>query len=232
MSGAAGIAAAKNRRSKPENNPRFPQPVVTCASKNNGACPLPQNKNLMPPPASVSTRNTNTNTNTNTNNKNTNNKNTNNNNNNNVLNAPPLSNLIDPETLQILGPLPPAQILKYHEQRLNRMDQQLRTQNKDEGDEEYREECFARIGMLESKVSMLEEVIMNLQNKLTIVQNFMMETNLEVTKLKSVQVSITSLSSPVSEENNVNMSINDLPISSSNDLPISSSNDLPISETS
>ena len=79
---------------------------------------------------------------------------------------------------------------------------------------------------------MLEEVIMNLQNKLTIVQNFMMETNLEVTKLKSVQVSSTSLSSPVSEENNVNMSINDLPISSSNDLPISSSNDLPISETS
>jgi hypothetical protein len=217
MSGAAGIAAAKNRRSKPENNPRFPQPVVTCASKNNGACPLPPNKNLMPPPASVSTRNTNTNTNTN--NKNTNNKNTNNNN---VLNAPPpLSNLIDPETLQILGPLPPAQILKYHEQRLNRMDQQLRTQNKDEGDEEYREECFARIGMLESKVSMLEEVIMNLQNKLTIVQNFVMETNLEVSKLKSLQVSTTSLSSPVSEENNVNMSINDLPISSSNDLPIS-----------
>jgi hypothetical protein len=167
----------------------------------------------MPPPASVSTRNTNTN------NKNTNSKNTNNNN---VLNAPPpLSNLIDPETLQILGPLPPAQILKYHEQRLNRMDQQLRTQNKDEGDEEYREECFARIGMLESKVSMLEEVIMNLQNKLTIVQNFMMETNLEVSKLKSLQVSTTSLSSPVSEENNVNMSINDLPISSSNDLPIS-----------
>jgi hypothetical protein len=172
----------------------------------------------MPPPASVSTRNTNTNTNTN--NKNTNNKNTNNNNN--VLNAPPpLSNLIDPETLQILGPLPPAQILKYHEQRLNRMDQQLRTQNKDEGDEEYREECFARIGMLESKVSMLEEVIMNLQNKLTIVQNFVMETNLEVSKLKSLQVSTTSLSSPVSEENNVNMSINDLPISSSNELLIS-----------
>lgn len=206
MSGAAGIAAAKNRRSKTENTVRFPQANASCSSKNNGSCPMPQNKNGMPP-AALSTRSANVNNAANTA------KNTN------------ATNLIDPTTLQILGPLPPAQILKYHEQRLNRLDEQLKQTNPvvhdtDEADEEYREECFSRIGTLESKLSMLEEVIMNLQNKLTVAQNFMMETNLEVSKLKCVQVysaplSPTALdennvSEDVSEENNMSITINEL----------------------
>jgi len=181
MSGAAGIAAAKNRRSKTENTVRFTPPVVTCATKKNGTCAVPPtNKNAVPP-APVSTR---TSANAST------------------------PHLVDTTTLQILGPLPPAQILKYHEQRLNRLDERLSqtrpvAHDTDEANEEYREECFARIGTLESKLSMLEEVIMNLQNKLTVVQNFMIETNLEVSKLKCVQV----YSAPVSE---INMNVSEL----------------------
>ena len=163
MSGAAGIAAAKNRRSKTENTVRFTPPVVTCATKKNAVPPT--NKNAVPP-TPVSTR---TSANAST------------------------PHLVDTTTLQILGPLPPAQILKYHEQRLNRLDERLSqtrpvAHDTDEVNEEYREECFARIGTLESKISMLEEVIMNLQNKLTVVQNFMIETNLEVSKLKPVPI--------------------------------------------
>ena len=37
MSGAAGIAAAKNRRSKPDPNQK---PIISCSSKT-GSCPLP-----------------------------------------------------------------------------------------------------------------------------------------------------------------------------------------------
>ena len=201
MSGAAGIAAAKNRRSKTENTVRFPQANASCSSKNNGSCPMPQNKNAMPP-ASVSTRNfTNATKSTNDN------------------------NLVDPNTLQILGPLPPAQILKYHEQRLNRLDEQLKQTNPlvhdtDADDEEYREECFARIGTLESKVSMLEEVIMNLQNKLTVAQNFMMETNLEVSKLKCVQVYSAPLSPTVSSENNLSEPEETTHVSEENNMSI------------
>jgi hypothetical protein len=79
----------------------------------------------------------------------------------------------------------------------------------DADDEEYREECFTRIGTLESKLSMLEEVIMNLQNKLTVVQNFMMETNLEVSKLKCVQVYSAPLSPTALDENNVSEDVSE-----------------------
>ena len=207
MSGAAGIAAAKNRRSKTENTSRFASSsAVSCSSNKNGACPMPQNKNGMPP-AALSTRSANVNNAANTA------KNTN------------ATNLIDPTTLQILGPLPPAQILKYHEQRLNRLDEQLKQTNPvvhdtDEADEEYREECFSRIGTLESKLSMLEEVIMNLQNKLTVAQNFMMETNLEVSKLKCVQVYSAPLSPIVSSENNLSEPEETINVSEENNMSI------------
>ena len=210
MSGAAGIAAAKNRRSKTDNTSRFASSsAVSCSSNKNGACPMPQNKKLQPP-VPVSTRNVN----------------------NNITKSTNDNNLVDPNTLQILGPLPPAQILKYHEQRLNRLDEQLRqtrpvVHDTDEADEEYREECFARIGTLESKLSMLEEVIMNLQNKLTVAQNFMMETNLEVSKLKCVQVYSAPLSPTVSEEINMYMTVSEL---ANIELANIANNELPISE--
>jgi hypothetical protein len=136
--------------------------------------------------------------------------------------AEPLSNLVDPNTLQILGPMPPAQILKFHEQRLNRFDERMNqyllqgsqvqvqgSQMQVQGSQmqgpdvisEVEEECFTRIGDLESKLAMLEEVIMNLQNKLTVVQNFTMESNLEISKLKNLPAPVCTCthtcSSPV-----------------------------------
>ncbi len=74
---------------------------------------------------------------------------------------------------------------------------------------------------------MLEEVIMNLQNKLTVAQNFMMETNLEVSKLKCVQVYSAPLSPRVSEEINMYMSVSEL---SNIELANIANNELPDSE--
>ena len=177
MSGAAGIAAAKNRRGRSDNSTRFPPPT-SCSVPNKSFPPPPVSTKAMPRAGSAIKEQA----------------------------SMPLSNMVDPDTLQILGPMPPAQILKLHEQRLNRVDEKLsqclaqnscmqgqepvsftssQVHGTEEADEEYREECFSRIGELESKLSMLEEVIMNLQNKLTVVQNFSMESNLEISKLKS-----------------------------------------------
>ena len=160
MSAAAGIAAAKNRRSKTEPNQKNQlPPPVSCSSKNK-SCPLPSTpKNAQKTVPHVENK------------------------------------MVDPVSLQILGPMAPVQILRLHEQRLNQFDEKLNQvfaqercqKSGDEDDEECKEECFSRIGMLESKLGMLEEVIMTLQNKLTIAQNFAMETNMSVMKLVNAQ---------------------------------------------
>lgn len=160
MSGAAGIAAAKNRRSKTDPNQKQLPPPISCGKNGNGSCPLPNkssqsNKSIIPQSQ---------------------------------------TELIDPTSLQILGPLAPVQILRIHEQRLNRMDERLgqlsiqptiscETNCESSINEEETNDCFFRIETLESKLAMLEEVIMTLQNKLTIAQNFAMETSMNVTSL-------------------------------------------------
>jgi len=150
MSGAAGIAAAKNRRSKTEPNQKQLPPPITCGK--NGAPPSQKSVNT-PVNKSASVSNTNT--------------------------------LVDPVSLQILGPMPPVEILRVHEQRLNRLDERLSTQPNSCESTNYSEmdDCFSRVDTLESKISMLEEVIMTLQNKLTIAQNFAMETNMSMSAL-------------------------------------------------
>jgi hypothetical protein len=226
MSGAAAIAAAKNRRGKSDNSTRFPPPT-SCSLPNKISPPGPVNTRAMPRAGSVSSAS--------------------------LASASssaakeqlaaPLSNLVDPTTLQILGPMPPAQILKYHEQRLNRFDEKMQ-QFLAQGSQvqgqcstvqmpisqmqvsqmqgpdvisEVEEECFSRISDLESKLAMLEEVIMNLQNKLTVVQNFTMETNLDVSKLKNLPAPVCTCSHTCSS-----------PVNASETLPISEiSNDLP-----
>jgi hypothetical protein len=197
MSGAAAIAAAKNRRGKSDNSTRFPPPT-SCSLPNKISPPGPVNTRAMPRAGSVSSSTSAAKEQL----------------------AAPLSNLVDPTTLQILGPMPPAQILKYHEQRLNRFDEKMQ-QFLAQGSQvqgqcstvqmpisqmqvsqmqgpdvisEVEEECFSRIGDLESKLAMLEEVIMNLQNKLTVVQNFTMETNLDVSKLKNLPAPVCTCS--------------------------------------
>jgi hypothetical protein len=159
MSGAAAIAAAKNRRGRIEANQKQLPPPISCGKNN--SCPPQQNKgnqaNKSVPVPNKST-------------------------------AQSTNELFDSNTLQILGPLPPAQILRLHEQRLNKLDErcsalgcgaqaQTMSQNEPEG-EDISAEFFGRIDMLENKLTMLEEVIMNLQNKLTIAQNFAMEMSM------------------------------------------------------
>jgi hypothetical protein len=167
MSGAAAIAAAKTRRGKAEANQRQQLPPPISCGKNNSCSS--QNK--------TSTKNVP------------------------QTMLPTQSELVNPTTLQILGPLPPVQILKLHEQRFNMLDDKIanlittcqtncqtacNTSQVEEG-EDCSEEFFGRISTLESKVAMLEEVIMTLQNKLTIAQNFAMETNLSLINLIKTQ---------------------------------------------
>ena len=192
MSGAAAIAAAKNRRGRAEANQRQQLPPPVSCGKNN-SCP-PQNKQANNKSVPAQNRS-----------------------------VQPSSNntLIDPETLQILGPLPPAQILRLHEQRLNKIDEkfitlcgginascstnnnivQLDTVNETVDDNDLGEELFGRIDALENKLTMLEEVIMTLQNKLTISQNFAMETSMSVTSLaKENQKAIDRVLAQVREQ--------------------------------
>jgi len=161
MSGAAAIAAAKNRRGKSDPNQKQLPPPISCGKNGNGSCP-PQNKSGQ---SSVTSKSL----------------------------LP--QDLVDPTSLQILGPMPPVQILRLHEQRLNKFDErlsQLSTSCESMPcqptsittiDENELDDCFSRLENLESKIEMLEEVIMTLQNKLTIAQNFAMETNMSMNAL-------------------------------------------------
>lgn len=159
MSGAASIAAAKNRRTKPDPSK---SPIISCSSLKPGSCPLPSgSKGLQTPPR-----------------------------------------MFDEESMQITGPMHVMQVLKVHEQRLNKIDSKLIQQSvpstpsllpiacslpasacQETG--QCDAECYDRISTLEEKVQMLEEVIMNLQLTLTNVQSFAMETSLAMMKLQN-----------------------------------------------
>jgi len=163
MSGAAGIAAAKNRRSR--TDPVRPA-VVDCKTVN-GAC-APKNNNQQ----QQQNRST----------------------------IPTMENaLVDPISMKILGPMPTPQVLKIHEQRLNRMDEQVtqlinmnmngqaQQNSVVESTDDYSKEYIEQIESMEEKIHMLEEVIMNLQLTITSVQGFAMETNLAMMKMKREQ---------------------------------------------
>ena len=167
MSGAAGIAAAKNRRGRNDPNQKQLPPPISCGKNGNGSCPpqkTVQSKSIVAPQTP--------------------------------------KDLVNPASLQILGPMPPVQILRLHEQRLNKFDERLsqltqvtsgcqaggctQTQQSEEDGADL-DDCFTRLETLESKLGMLEEVIMTLQNKLTIAQNFAMETNMSMMALVKKQ---------------------------------------------
>jgi len=188
MSGAAGISAAKNRRSRQAPN----QPPNINCSNVNGSCPTPNNRGQISQ------------------------------NGNKTLSIMPDDSLLNKETLQILGPMPPNQILKIHEQRLNKIDERLgrQSQSNENGnlptiEQNTNEEAYERINELETKIKMLEEVIMNLQLTVTNVQSFAMETNLSLTKLQK-----TNTSTHIPMESNTTDITNMLPTStiSSNDI--------------
>jgi hypothetical protein len=171
MSGAAGIAAAKNRRSKADPNQK-PTTTISCGSKT-GGCPMPINTKAQSLQKAQLARG---------------------------------GSVFDEDSLQITGPMPLLQVLKVHEQRLNKIDEKL---SKVQGGASQvgvsqvgasvsqvdvsacgqtsagcDEECYERISSLEEKIHMLEEVIMNLQLTVTNVQSFAMETSLAMMKLQ------------------------------------------------
>lgn len=162
MSGAAGIAAAKNRRGRSDPNQKQLPPPISCGKNSNGPS---QSQKSAQGKSLVATQST--------------------------------IDLVDPISLQILGPMPPVQILRLHEQRLNKFDERISQissiassicqtscqETNSTIDESELDDCFTRLETLESKLAMLEEVIMTLQNKLTIAQNFAMETNMSMTAL-------------------------------------------------
>ena len=178
MSGAAGISAAKNRRSRQAPN----QPPNINCSNVNGSCPTPNNRGQVSQNGNKS------------------------------LYTMPDDSLLDKTTLQILGPMPPVQVLKIHEQRLNKIDERLNQVQSSESSNlqpieegNFSSEYYDKIDELESKVKMLEEVIMNLQLTVTNVQSFAMETNLSLTKLQKPTNTISSMpvAAPVPELNNM-----------------------------
>ena len=107
--------------------------------------------------------------------------------------------LVDPISMKILGPMPTPQVLKVHEQRLNRIDEQLSQGitsavpvQQQTIDSSSNESYKTQIENMEEKIRMLEEVIMNLQLTITNVQGFAMETNLTMMKIKREQEKSTT----------------------------------------
>ena len=167
MSGAAAIAAAKNRRGR-ETFSRFSEPAITCSTVNNKSSkPSQQVQNK-----TVSST------------------------------QPTTQSNLDQENLRILGPMNPIQIIQIHEKRMNLIDEKIKnmnTNNDSNNKPQIIDNANAdRIQVLEEKIYIMEQVIMNLQLTLTNVQNFAIETNLELSKNKASQAQM--LNSPATEE--------------------------------
>ena len=162
MSGAAGIAAAKNRRSKPDPNQK---PIISCSSLKPGSCPLPKQTNLKS--NSILDEDSLQ-----------------------IRGPMPLMhvlkvheerlNKID-EKLNRQASVTQASVTQAYAPAVVPQASVSQASVSQACDEE----CYERISTLEEKVQMLEEVIMNLQMTLTNVQSFAMETSLAMLKLQN-----------------------------------------------
>ena len=175
MSGAASIAAAKNRRTKADPNQK---PIISCSSKSGSACPLPPGSKTSKstPPTLFDEESL-------------------------QIKGPmhlmqvlhvheQRLNKIDDKINQRLA-LPqqvcaPQQVQLFAPQQVCLEEGQA-----------CDAECYDRISALEEKVQMLEEVIMNLQLTLTNVQSFAMETSLAMMKLQNQLTATHSVSTPL-----------------------------------
>jgi len=167
MSGAAGIAAAKNRRSKPDPNQK---PIVSCSSKS-GNCPLPTNNTKTQPLQSrgssvldeYSMQ---------------------------ITGPMPLMHVIKVHEMRLNKIDEKLSQVQTQTQAASRSAQQLTPVQPTVMQPAVTqaagcdEECYERLSSLEEKIHMLEEVIMNLQLTLTNVQSFAMETSLAMMKLQ------------------------------------------------
>ena len=181
MSGAAGIAAAKNRRSKPDPNQK---PIVSCSSKS-GNCPLPTNNTKTQPLQSrgssvldeYSMQ---------------------------ITGPMPLMHVIKVHEMRLNKIDEKLSQVQTQTQAASRSAQQLApvqptvTQPAVIQAAGCDEECYERLSSLEEKIHMLEEVIMNLQLTLTNVQSFAMETSLAMMKLQKQIPVIVPATAPAS----------------------------------
>ena len=161
MSGAAGIAAAKNRRSKTELNTTR-APVVNC--KTVGSCPAPQSTSVRGQPQAQAKTG--------------------------LIQAPAALvdqdslQIKGPMTpVQIL--MVHEQRLNKFDDKLNQFGGMSCPQPSACSEAVCDPECYDKINELELKIHMLEEVIMNLQLTITNVQSFAMETSLAMLKLQN-----------------------------------------------
>ena len=175
MSGAASIAAAKNRRTKADPNQK---PIISCSSKSGSSCPLPSgSKTTKSTPPTLFDEES-------------------------LQIKGPMHlmqvlhvheqrlNKIDDKINQRLAL--PQQICAPQQVQICAPEQVCL----EEG-QACDAECYDRISALEEKVQMLEEVIMNLQLTLTNVQSFAMETSLAMMKLQNQLTAMPSVSTPL-----------------------------------
>ena len=166
MSGAASIAAAKNRRTKSDPNQK---PIISCSSKSGSSCPLPPgmktSSKISPPPTLFDEES--------------------------LQIKGPMHVM---QVLQVHEQRLNKIDDKINQQLKSSLTQQVCAPQQaacvpqpvclEEG-QACDAECYDRISALEEKIQMLEEVIMNLQLTLTNVQSFAMETSLAMMKLQN-----------------------------------------------
>jgi hypothetical protein len=159
MSGAAGIAAAKNRRTKPDPNQ---QPIISCSSKS-GSCPLPPGKAQITSKSQITSKA--------------------------QMVDPTSLQINGPLPIMQVLQVHEQRLNKFDDKlsKLS-LGQGALVQCTPQSCEPQAcdAECYDRLSTLEEKVQMLEEVIMNLQLTLTNVQSFAMETSLAMLKLQNI----------------------------------------------
>lgn len=166
MSGAASIAAAKNRRTKTDPNQK---PIISCSSKS-GSCPLPGGNKIVSTPRLIDEESL-------------------------QIKGPMHLMQVLHVHEQRLNKID-YKINQQMQSAISQQAVVTAPQEciQEEG-QSCDAECYDRISALEEKVQMLEEVIMNLQLTLTNVQSFAMETSLAMLKLQN-QVSATPSHAP------------------------------------
>ena len=193
MSGAAAIAAAKNRRGREDHNQRFNRFAQKCTDVKGNACPInsssirnntnsiqrvssplnpqQQNKAMAPPPPPQQQQKQQPPPQKN-------------------AGPIPVNNEFDRETLRILKPLHPTQIMQLHELRLNKMDNTVLALSKAIEETSNQNVMTVQtppitnnVPELEAKIAVLEEVIANLHMDYEKVQEFLIETNATLLKL-------------------------------------------------
>ena len=171
MSGAASIAAAKNRRTKPDPNLK---PNISCSTKSGASCPLPPGSKTVNKSYSTQTLFDEESL---------------------QIKGPMHVMQAIQVHEQRLNKLDDKINQQLSLQQPSSFSQQLSIKEAGVQDGQACDaECYDRISALEEKIQMLEEVIMNLQLTLTNVQSFTMETSLAMLKLQNQVSTATAVS--------------------------------------